>query len=179
MLGAAPDIEGVFQARRESKAWDQPIDTTYDRYRKLLCDEVQFCKKTTHVIRYDDQPWEWTSQGRLKWFTHPHIDSSARRVWLYMQEIPLGSRSGRHRHMTEEQIFVINGRGYDIHDGERWNWQKGDLINIPAMVEHQHFNTDTENPVLFLSSMPSMCADLGLGGIEQLEEAPEYGEKGR
>ena len=179
MLGAAPDIEAVFQARRESRPWDQAIDTTYDRYRKLLCDEVQFCKKTTHVIRYDDQPWEWTPQGRLKWFTHPHIDSSARRVWLYMQEIPLGSRSGKHRHITEEQIFIINGRGYDIHDGERWNWQKGDLINIPAMVEHQHFNTDTDNPVLFLSSMPSMCADLGLGGIEQLEEAPEYGEKGR
>jgi hypothetical protein len=26
--------------------------------------------------------------------------------------------------------------------------------------------------------MPSMCTDLGLGGIEQIEDAPEYNEKG-
>jgi len=96
-----------------------------------------------------------------------------------MQEIPPASRSGRHRHLAEEQIFVINGRGYDIHEGERWNWQKGDLINIPSMVEHQHFNADPANPVLLLSSVPSTCSDLGLGGIEQLENAPEFDEKGR
>jgi hypothetical protein len=47
------------------------------------------------------------------------------------------------------------------------------------MVEHQHFNADPANPVLLLSSVPSMCSDLGLGGIEQLENAPEYDEKGR
>jgi gentisate 1,2-dioxygenase len=96
-----------------------------------------------------------------------------------MQEIPAGSRSGRHRHLAEEQVFVINGRGYDVHDGERWNWDKGDLISIPSMVEHQHFNSDPDNPVLLLSSMPSLCSDLGLGGIEQLENAPEFEGKGR
>jgi hypothetical protein len=47
------------------------------------------------------------------------------------------------------------------------------------MVEHQHFNSDPDNPVLLMSSMPSMCADLGVGGIEQIEDAPEYNEKGR
>lgn len=175
LLGPSPDVEGVFRARLETGDWTEAVDNTYDRYRKLLREEVQFCKNITHVIRYVDQPWEWTRQGRLKWYVHPDIDSAARRVWLYMQEIPPSSRSGRHRHMMEEQIFVINGKGYDIHDGERWNWEKGDLISIPAMVEHQHFNTDTENPALLYSSMPSLGTDLGLGGIEQMEDAPEYG----
>ena len=76
--------------------------------------------------------------------------------------------------MTEEQILVIEGRGYDIHDGIRWNWERGDLISIPAMAEHQHFNGDAKDSVLLLSSMPSVGTDLGLGGIEQLEDAPEY-----
>ena len=83
-------------------------------------------------------------KGRLKWFTHPEGIGSARRLWLYMQEIPPGSRSGRHRHFAEEQIFVIKGRGYDFHDQQRWNWERGDLINIPSMVGHQHFNSDME-----------------------------------
>jgi gentisate 1,2-dioxygenase len=77
--------------------------------------------------------------------------------------------------MAEEQIFVLSGRGYDIHDAERWHWEKGDIISIPAMAEHQHFNLDTENPSLLLSAMPSMCTDLGLGGIEQIEDASGYG----
>ena len=76
--------------------------------------------------------------------------------------------------MTEEQILVIEGRGYDVHDRTRWDWERGDLISIPAMAEHQHFNIDANNPVLLLSSMPSVGVALGLGGIEQLEDAPEY-----
>jgi quercetin dioxygenase-like cupin family protein len=173
-LGAEPNVEAAFQARRAKTSWDEPVENTYDRYLKLLSDEVAFCNTVTHVIRYEEQPWEWTRQGRLKWFTHPDIASSARRVWLYMQEIPAGSRSGRHRHMAEEQVYVIQGQGCDIHDGERWNWEKGDLINIPPMAEHQHFNTDAKNPVLLYSSVPGLGADLGLGGIEQLEDAPEF-----
>ena len=178
-LGPAPDIEAVFRARTETAEWNGSVENTYDRYRRLLHEEVEFCKKTTHVIRYEEQAWEWSRQGRLKFLVHPDISCSARRVWIYMQEIPAGSRSGKHRHAVEEQVFIIHGRGYDIHDGERWNWQRGDLINIPAMVEHQHFNADAESPVLLISAMPSMCTDLGLGGIEQMEDAPEYGEKGR
>ena len=76
--------------------------------------------------------------------------------------------------MTEEQILVIEGRGYDIHDGTRWDWERGDLISIPAMAEHQHFNADSNSPALLLSSMPSVGVGLGVGGIEQLEDAPEF-----
>ena len=81
--------------------------------------------------------------------------------------------------MTEEQVLVIQGRGYDVHDGERWDWERGDLVSIPAMAEHQHFNADANDPVLLLSSMPSAGVALGVGGIEQLEDAPEYSDTQR
>lgn len=173
-LGGQPNVQAAFDARRRVGAWEGPVLNTYDRYLRLLHEEVELCNTVTHVIRYEEQPWEWTRQGRLKWYVHPESVTSARRVWLYLQEIPAGSRSGRHRHVNEEQLFVVQGQGYDVHDGQRWTWRQGDLINIPPMTEHQHFNTDPDNPVLLFSSMPSMCADLGLGGIEQLEDAPEY-----
>jgi len=176
-LGAQPNVESAFAARRAAGPWEGPVENTYDRYMQLMHEEVAFCEDVTHVIRFDDQPWELTPQGKIKWLVHPFIDNAARRVWLYMLEVPIGSRSGRHRHAAEEQILVLEGRGYDLHDGQRWNWEKGDLINIPPLVEHQHFNTDPDNPALLFSSMPSMVTDLGLGGIEQLEDAPEYGER--
>jgi mannose-6-phosphate isomerase-like protein (cupin superfamily) len=174
MLGADQKTEAVFRARKEVNPWAGAVENTYDRYLKMFHDEGSFCIAVTHVVCFEEQPWEWCRQGRLKWFTHPEMESAARRVWLYMQEISLGSRSGKHRHMAEEQILVISGRGYDIHDGKRWDWERGDLINIPSMTEHQHFNADPQQPVLLLSSMPSVCTDLGLGGIEQLEDSPDF-----
>ena len=71
------------------------------------------------------------------------------------------------------------GRGYDIHDGTRWDWERGDLISIPAMAEHQHFNADSSSCTLVLSSMPSVGVGLGVGGIEQLEDAPEFVDSAR
>jgi hypothetical protein len=44
------------------------------------------------------------------------------------------------------------------------------------MAEHQHFNADPDHPALLLSSMSSVGVGLGLGGIEQLEDAPAYSD---
>jgi len=41
---------------------------------------------------------------------HAHGDGGC-----YMQIIPPGSRSGRHRHLAEECLYVVEGRGYDLH----------------------------------------------------------------
>jgi hypothetical protein len=41
------------------------------------------------------------------------------------------------------------------------------------MTPHQHFNAG-DSRVVLLSAMPSPYLDMGLGGIEHLEDAPEY-----
>ena len=176
ILGPEPSRNAVFEARRAAQPWEGPVHDTYERYIKLLHDEVQFCREVDHVAREKDEPWEMTPQGKIKWLLHPEIASAAKRLFIYFTEIDPGSRSGKHRHIAEEQILVLEGEGYDVHDGERWDWKTGDLICIPGMVEHQHFNTGNSR-VLLLSSMPSIYTHLGLGGIEQLEDAPEYEEE--
>ena len=178
MLGPEPSRDASFQARRSAGPWKAPVENTYDRYLKLMHEEADFCRESPHVVREQEQAWEWTAQGKLKWLVHPLMELATKRKWIYFHEIPEGSRSGRHRHVSEELILVLEGRGYDIHDGERWDWEQGDLICIPAMTEHQHFNLG-QSRALLLNSMPSIYTYLGLGGIEQLEEAPEYTEKGR
>ena len=148
------------------------MENTYDRYVKLIHDEADFCRRVDHVIRETEQPWEQTRQGKLKWMVHPETETATNHTYMYFQEIGPGSRSGQHRHISEELILVLEGRGYDTHDGERWQWDQGDLICIPPMTVHQHFNTGSSR-VLLLNCMPSVYTDLGLGGIEQLEDAPE------
>ncbi|MBI2953759.1 MAG: cupin domain-containing protein [Chloroflexi bacterium] len=49
--------------------------------------------------------------------------------------------SGRHGHM-EAVLYVLDGEGYTIVDGERVDWKKGSLIQVPGPDSvHQHFNT--------------------------------------
>lgn len=177
IFGAEPSADAAFQARCSAQPWKGEVKNSYDRYLSLYHSEIEFCRSVSHVALEREQPWEWTPHGKLKWMVHPDTETATKDLWVYFQEIPPGSRSGQHRHASEEQILVLEGRGYDVHDGERWDWQQSDLICIPAMTTHQHFNRG-ESRALLLSSMPSVYMHLGLGGIEQIEDAPEYAEKG-
>jgi quercetin dioxygenase-like cupin family protein len=175
ILGPEPDKGASFQARCSTDSWTAPVENTYDRYLKLMYDEIALCRRAPHVVREREEPWEVTPQGKLKWMVHPLKESAANRRHIYFYDIPPGSRSGRHRHMAEELILVLEGgRGYDVHDGIRWEWEQGDLICVPAMTDHQHFNLG-KSRVLLLGSMSDIYVSLGLGGIEQIDNAPEYG----
>ncbi len=173
ILGPEPHKDATFQARRLGGNWTAPVENTYDRYVKLMHDEVDYCREVDHVAHEAQQPWEMTRQGKLKWMLHPNTKSAAKRLWMYFSEIEPGSRSGKHRHMAEEQVLVLEGSGYDVHDGERWDWQQGQMIVIPGMTTHQHFNTGNSRALL-LHSVPSIYVHHDLGGFEQFEDAPEY-----
>lgn len=172
VLGPDPEMDAVFVARRSAKSYEGEPETTYDRYLKMLYDEAEYCRKVAHVVRFADEPWELTRQGKLKWVVHPSTECAAKDKWIYFQELPPESRSGLHRHAAEELILVLEGRGYDVHEDERWNWEMGDLIAIPAMMKHQHFSLGER--VLTLHSMPRTYTNLGLGGIEQIADCPEW-----
>lgn len=58
-----------------------------------------------------------------------------------------GAISQRHYHMNEACFYVLEGKGYEIHDGERFDWEAGDVIIVPAGCVHRHVNADKNNPV--------------------------------
>ncbi len=41
-------------------------------------------------------------------------------------------QSGKHRHQGGIQLFVLEGEGYTVVDGEKVNWEKWDLIVLPV-----------------------------------------------
>jgi quercetin dioxygenase-like cupin family protein len=51
-------------------------------------------------------------------------------------------RSGSHRHAhTEAMLYVLEGNGYSMIDGQRHDWQEGDAVHVPPrMTVHEHFN---------------------------------------
>ena len=66
-------------------------------------------------------------------------------VEAYMQFIKPGERSGKHRHMWEEVIFVAEGSGYDLHwdlkfdclDEFEWEWaDRAEAVRMEARRLH-------------------------------------------
>ncbi len=56
---------------------------------------------------------------------------------------PGGSNSG-HGHQNEALYYVLDGRGYEIHDGARYDWEGGDAVVVHADSVHRHFNADPD-----------------------------------
>jgi gentisate 1,2-dioxygenase len=74
-------------------------------------------------------------------------------------------------------IYVIDGEGYSVVDGERIDWSKGDLVLLPLRekgVEHQHFNTNPEKPALWMAFIHLPLKEYVASEMTQSEISPEY-----
>src|ERR1700755_2518062 len=71
--------------------------------------------KRAKIVRPEEMPWEMSRQGLLKHLLNEQMNTRMETVDAYMQVIPPGSRSGKHRHLAEECVYVLEGHGYDLH----------------------------------------------------------------
>src|SRR5665811_55548 len=67
------------------------------------------------TIKAQELPWENSPHGLLKHLANPQMDLRIETIDAYMQIIPPGSHSGRHRQLAEQAFYVLEGRGYDLH----------------------------------------------------------------
>ena len=173
--GSNPKREGVFQARRAVKSAPQP-KTKYDWFLQRLVEENALEEKGPRVIRGKEQPWENTRQGKLKFYISHWTQVAARGLDLMVMEIGPGSHTGQHRHISEEMMLVLDGKGHDVHEETRYPWEAGDLVCIPPMTAHQHFS-DGDRAARIVSVWPRQLAHEFLGGIEQISDAPTWKKK--
>jgi quercetin dioxygenase-like cupin family protein len=149
--------------------------------------------KRPKVVKAGDMPWENSPHGLLKHIVNEGMNTRAETVDAYMQIIPPGSHSGKHRQLAEQAFYVIEGCGYDIHmdcdleiaggvkyswkpDGEekRYEWEAGDMVYIPPNTISQHFNADPKKPARIAVVTNRVYRKSGLNDLEQIENAPEY-----
>jgi hypothetical protein len=99
----------------ESNAWMRG-STNRKLYQALLDDATTAPArnaKRKKVVTPEEMPWEMARQGLLKHLLNEGMNTRMETVDAYMQIIPPGSRSGKHRHLAEECLYVVEGRGHD------------------------------------------------------------------
>jgi gentisate 1,2-dioxygenase len=167
------DFQKLMEAKKAGVFEGAPRNN-YEYYLRTLTEQTRWRIQVPHVVSGKERPWENTQMGRLKFLSHPNVPSALLMFDAYIQEIPPGGRSGKHRHVAEEVHKILDGRGYDIHDGVRWDWEAEDIVCIPINTTHQHFNADPNRPARFLSLQSRLYNYGGHGGIEHIEDAPDY-----
>ena len=144
----------------------------------------------TNVVKAEDMPWEHCADGLIKHLVHEKMNTREMCVEAYMQFLKPGEKSGIHRHMWEELIFVVEGSGYDLHWDLKWDcleafdwqwapepkkfeWTVGDYVYVPPFTMHQHFsNPGTECRIIVMSNR--IVKDMGFDWYDQVEHAPGF-----
>jgi len=65
---------------------------------------------------------------------------------MHLEEYAPGGYSQKHGHVNEAAFYILDGEGYEIHDGVRYDWKAGDVAIVHNNCVHQHFNASKERP---------------------------------
>lgn len=162
-----------------------------DHYRRALADAAARAAevaKLRTVIPAEDMEWEASPQGRIKHMVNAAMGTREFSLDVYMQVLDGGERSGRHRHFSEEVLYILEGEGYDLHwdpvfeadvkyewrwadEARRFDWQADSFVYIPPYVTHQHVALPGTR-ARFISATSRLVRAIGFDGLEQVEEGP-------
>jgi quercetin dioxygenase-like cupin family protein len=146
------------------------VGTFYDDWLAADNEIQEGFKRAKHVARDDEIPWVSTRQdAKVKLMIANNLGFATMGGNVLKAEVPAGWHSGKHSH-GEESMHILEGEGFSIIDGQRFDWHKGSTIQIPYRAVHQHFNTG-DKPALYLSGMVfDLERFMNLAKLEQIED---------
>ena len=159
---------------------EQLQEEHYDRNLRRIR-ELQL-KATTKkvVLRAKEIPWRQSRMGYVKRYLNWEVEDSALSGWtVFVHEIH--RHSGKHCHQGGVSLFVIEGKGYTVVDGQRVDWEAGDLIILPIRpggIVHQHFNADPGSPCRWIAWIHSPFGEAMGNLFRHEEDSPEFKKAG-
>ena len=84
-------------------------------------------------------------QSFSKHFVEP-VDGLGQTLHVHLEEYAPGGRTQKHGHVNEAAFYILDGVGYEIHDGVRYDWKAGDVAIVHNNCVHQHFNASPDKP---------------------------------
>jgi quercetin dioxygenase-like cupin family protein len=101
-------------------------------------------------------------------------------IQIHFTRVPPHSSSRGHGHQNEAAFYILRGSGYEVHDGERYDWSQGDLVYVHTDSVHRHFNDGDEEAVALVMKAKSMWMFFGLvqqGRDVTLGDGTPYGPR--
>src|SRR5487761_307564 len=112
-----------------------------------------------------------SAESRTWWRIGPGDDPFlTQSVQVHFVQLPPHSANRGHGHQNEAAFYILEGRGYEIHDDQRYDWGKDDLVLVHTDSVHRHFNPYDEQATALV--MKAKCAWMYLGLLQQGRRGP-------
>jgi quercetin dioxygenase-like cupin family protein len=99
---------------------------------------------------------------------------------VHFVELKPGGSNHGHGHQNEANFYILEGKGYEIHDGKRYDWEKDDFVIVHTDSVHRHFNASkTERALALVIKAKATWMALGLiqqGRSKPLDDPGSYQE---
>ncbi len=97
-----------------------------------------------------DLEWKGGPQNFGKKVINPQAVRITQSIESHVDAFAPGGHGQKHGHMNSAVFFVLKGKGHDVHDGRRIDWEAGDAMVVENACVHQHFSDDPDEETIVL-----------------------------
>ena len=141
--------EVVWERWTRKRVFVRALEGTYGNLVKELFEQPR-------VYKSRDLAWKGGPSFYGKKVINPQSAKIAQAIETHIEVYAPEGRSQRHGHMNSAVFYVLKGKGHDVHDGRRLDYEAGDALIVENACVHQHFNdeADDETIVLVMKAKP-------------------------
>jgi gentisate 1,2-dioxygenase len=107
--------------------------------------ELKRLRDLPRVKKGSEVTFQSGPQAFSKHYMEPE-DGLAQTLHIHLEEYSPGGKSQMHGHVNEAIFYILDGRGFEIHDGIRYDWKAGDVTVVHNNCVHEHNNADVHAP---------------------------------
>lgn len=135
--------EVVWERWQRKRTFVRALEGTYGELQEELYNQPRVYKAT-------DQEWRGGPQLFDKSIVNPMKTDIAQSIETHISVIAPRGTGQRHGHMNSAIFYCLRGKGYDIHDGRRFDYEAGDIMVVENGCVHQHFNASDDEDLVLL-----------------------------
>ncbi|MBI2860912.1 MAG: cupin domain-containing protein [Chloroflexi bacterium] len=144
----------------------------YDEWLNYWDAEREEFARARKVMHEEDLEWVRTRQDYRAALLCARENGFITAGTTMVAEIPPGWNTGMHSH-GEESMFIVEGTGFSVVDGKRYDWETGSTLFMPYGSLHQHYNTGKSMARYYSVMGLGLQRFAGLARVMQHEDARE------
>jgi len=98
------------------------------------------------------------------------IDLPQRTFNLHVTQLDPAKSTRYHKHHNEAVIYIIEGKGYSIVQGKRYDWEQGDALYVPPFNWHSNHNAGDTRAIYVGITNKRLLNWLGLDRWVEIEK---------
>src|SRR5437868_14252047 len=110
-----------------------------------LKDELNRLRAQPRVIKGKDLLFNDGPQSFSKHFIEP-VDGLTQTLHVHLEEYRPGGRTQKHGHLNEAAFYILDGKGYEIHDGIHNFSSAGSVAIVHIDGVYQQLDADPVTP---------------------------------